>query len=165
MSDDKWFYFVFVVLIVGFQIVRNMKSLIVSVFEWLSSENWQTTIGSVISSEVETVYMPRYKRGRRLSSDKVMFKPVIAYEYHVNAQTFQSTKIYIGQNSSLSDSDAANLVVSSYPVGKTTVVYFHPNKPERSFLERKLPRSFVGSILINLFWLSAMLVLFYFFSQ
>ena len=90
-----------------------------------------------------------------------MFTPDVTYEYHVNAQTFQSAKIYIGQNSFLADFEKADSVAQKYSKNKSLRVFYHPEKPELSFLEREVPKGFIGNVLVGVFWLLVVLIIFY----
>ena len=153
MSDSIQLYIIFATIIIGFQVAKNIKNLSSGAFEWFSSRNWSTTTGRVISAEVQSVSVPRYKRGARRYPDATMYKPVITYEYYVYAETFESDKIYVGADTFLTDFETAESIVTKYRESKTFVISYNPQKPGISFLERKIPKGFIGNILVSIFWL------------
>ncbi len=80
-------------------------------------------------------------------TNAIRFLPNISYEYHVNAATFQSKKIYLAQDSLISDFLSADALIEKYPLNKTVSVYYHPEKPGRSYLERKDFRVVLGNLI------------------
>ena len=122
-------------------------------FDWFDSRNWTSTQGRIIESDVQGIEAPRYKRGGRKYPNVIRFLPNIKYEYRVNAETFQSMEIYLAHDSLISDFESADALVGQYPLKKKIVVYYHPKKPERSFLEKKDYRVIVGNLVMGLLWL------------
>lgn len=87
---------------------------------------WPSTLGTVTSSTVE----------RRSSGDGYSYYPVVHYTYQAIGQSYQGNRIMPGPQ--VGGSGAQN-IVARYPAGAQVMVYYDPNKPSESVLERSLP--------------------------
>lgn len=88
------------------------------------SQSWPATQGIVISSSMEMYG----------SSDKPSYKPRIIYRYMVNGTYYSGEKISLDAPVR-HDYYYASQVVKQYPVGKSVLVYYKPEHPERALLE------------------------------
>lgn len=91
------------------------------------ASNWPSTMGMVTSSMVE----------RRSSSDGYSYYPVVNYSYQVMGQPFQGSRIVPGP---VVGGSGAQKVVARYPAGAQVMVYYDPDNPSDSVLERGMPR-------------------------
>ena len=123
--------------------VISISRLIILVSQWKQSQKWRSICGSIIQSEIESVLVPRGgKKGyfNGIPNLIVAYIPKILYEYRVNAETFQSKQIFLGQQFPTNFNTADDLV-ERYPVGKEVTVYFDPEKPGFAVLERDAPKA------------------------
>lgn len=154
IMDKTSFLFVVLISIVFFyEGLRRIAKFVFMFSDWLSSRNWLITSGRIIESSSRSIEIPRYKRGSRMLPNGIRFLPNICYEYHVNAETFQSKKIYLAQGSLISGFMSADALVEKYPLDKNVSVYYHPENPRRSYLEKKDYRVIVRNLIVGLFWL------------
>lgn len=101
-----------------------------------ASENWSTATGTVTKSSVREI-RSNDKDGHLESS----FYPEVNYSYQVIGQVYEGNRIAFGAESGHKRKDGALSVLEKYPEGKNVTVYYDPNKPEDSVLERKLSKS------------------------
>ena len=90
------------------------------------ASSWTSTMGTVNFSTVE----------RRSSGDGYSDYPVVQYSYQVMGQPYQGNKIMPGPSVGGS---GAHKVVARYPMGSQVMVYYDPNHPSDSVLERNMP--------------------------
>ena len=119
--------------------LRRTSRFVIWFFQWKQSQDWLSTQGKIVQSHLQSVRVSRGGRKSRNIDGSVRlgtaYAPDILYEYRANAQAFQSSQIFIGQQfpSSLS---VSNEFVEKYPVGRDVTVYYNPEKPEFATLER-----------------------------
>ena len=88
----------------------------------LDSKRWPSTNGTVIASEISSVFY-----------ETVTYFPNIKYEYVLESEKYSSRKIaFLNDFSSIGLEPMSNTF--QYPVGTHVKVYYHPNKPELSVL-------------------------------
>jgi len=116
------------------------------VYQDLQTSSWETTEGEVILSEISS------------GSEPGTQKPNIEYTYSVNGVNYSSNRIHAFGGYSSSGSYARD-TVSKYPIGTELTVYYNPEKPSESAIERGQIMSltyfgvFMGSIaVIAGFW-------------
>ena len=90
------------------------------------ASTWPSTLGTVTASTVE----------RRSSGDGYSDYPVVRYSYQVIGRSYQGNRIMPGPEVGGS---GAQKVVARYPAGAQVMVYYDPDKPSESVLERNLP--------------------------
>lgn len=89
----------------------------------LGSKRWPTTNGTVIASEISSVYY-----------ETVTYFAKIKYEYILESEKCSSSKIaFLDDFSSISESGPIRNSYQ-YPAGTQVKVYYHPYKPELSVL-------------------------------
>lgn len=89
-----------------------------------AAQTWRTTTGTVMMSSVQSGH-----RGSRY--------PVVVYQYEVNGKSHQSQIIKAGeQYLNISFAGQAQEIVNRYPIGTTVTVYYNPDNPAESALER-----------------------------
>ena len=92
-----------------------------------AAQTWSSTMGTVLSSSVQT-----RPTGRSHSTF-----PVVVYQYEVNGKTYQSQTIKAGdQFMNIRVIGEAQATVARYPIGASVMVYYNPENPAESALER-----------------------------
>ena len=120
-------------LILAVVFLFNGGKVLVGVIEHFAyfqmSKNWPSVSGKVTKSEIRPVYV----RGR--SGVKTLFLPDVTYSYSVNLEPFTSTQIFWGKPNSKEYPKIAQ-IVESFPIESNVTVYYHPEKPYKSVLDR-----------------------------
>jgi hypothetical protein len=101
-----------------------------------ASENWSKTTGTVTKSSV--------RETRSNDSDgfsESSYYPEVKYSYQVIGQVYEGNRIAFGAESGHKRKDGALSVLEKYAEGKSVTVYYDPNRPEDSVLERKLSKT------------------------
>ncbi|RLE23705.1 MAG: hypothetical protein DRJ08_02130 [Acidobacteria bacterium] len=137
-----------------FSSIQNLKMV-------HASKSWPHVQGAVVSSNVVRVLKSTDKKGKRHYS----YKGDVRYNYRVEGQEYLSGRISFGDYSTNTPAHAQE-VVAEYPVGKKVQVYFDPDAPMHSVLERKAGfTSFLYVGLGLLFALGGLALLFLFFVK
>jgi hypothetical protein len=136
----------------NFSFMNNMGSMIsvvvalpflvialVFIYLWLrgrgqvnAARDWPAVSGKVTYATIETSYSSRGGRA---------YYPRIAYEYKVNGQPYQSSKISFGTPVGLGNYNAVLQKVAGYPIESTVQVYYNPDNPAEAVLEKTAPSS------------------------
>lgn len=96
-----------------------------------ASLNWPSTVGTVISSGVQTnTFTDEYHR------ETYSFMPRVEYAYTVNGQEYRGRRLHFGVTESRRRADAER-EANRYPVGMQVKVYYDPEKPQEAVLEQK----------------------------
>ena len=94
------------------------------------SKGWPYTIGKIVTSHIETYY----------HGERCIERAVIEYEYEVGGKLFRGSKISSGVDFGISSSapslSPAEYVVKKYGRGDEVRVFYNPNRPKSSFLEK-----------------------------
>lgn len=93
----------------------------------LSSLSWPETEGFVVSAEVEKV---------QSSKGAAKFKPVINYLYKIDSVEYSSSRY--STTIARGTSQWAEKIIGQYPANSAIKVYYDPEKPEYSIIERGL---------------------------
>jgi hypothetical protein len=82
---------------------------------------------------MQSTVTTQFSQGSEDSPDTYSYSPSVVYQYTVNGQTYQGTRItYVGQGY---DSPAkAQAALAPYPAGQPVNVSFNPVKPHESVL-------------------------------
>ena len=92
-----------------------------------SAQSWPSTAGIVLASSVQV------RRSNRSRSEY----PVVVYQYEVNGKSYQGQRIKASDKFiSVRISGEAQATVARYPAGARVTVYYDPNNPSESALER-----------------------------
>ena len=95
-----------------------------------SVESWPSTTGKVIKSYVKEELDHDPENGSML-----MYSPHIEYEYIVDSVRYIDSRVGLVEGAS-SWKAPAERKVNLFPDGLDVEVYYNPNKPEESYLER-----------------------------
>ncbi len=96
-----------------------------SMRETSRSRGWAETSGRVIQSSVNSFT----NRGT------TTYRPLVVYSYSVDGVRFTCTRIAFRSMASGNRSAAAR-VAADYPVGRTVTLFYDPQQPDQSVLER-----------------------------
>jgi len=118
---------------------------------------WLDTKGEIIVSGINEV-----KR-----EEEIMHFPAIRYRYRVNLVTYESTRIQIGDPPYAGSLQHTKSIIEKYPLHKQVTVYYNPEDPQESVLNKSAPIS--GMVLLILLGISivlcGLLLLFGFLAQ
>ena len=91
-----------------------------------AARNWASTTGKITKSRVEVT-----------GGERATISPHIVFEYNVYGRDYSGSQIKAGDVHWASyTSRAAYDVVDKYPVGSEVTVFYDPENPEQSALER-----------------------------
>ncbi len=122
--------FLLAVPLQDFRIARRIRS-------------WPAVQGVIRSSEIVQVPISANRKGNcRYTS-----LAVVKYNYSVEGQDFIGSRISFGNDSRRIRN--ANAITAAYPVGKKVFVYYDPEIPIHSVLQRKIGIGSIGAILIG----------------
>ncbi|HEX2622422.1 MAG TPA: DUF3592 domain-containing protein [Phototrophicaceae bacterium] len=101
-----------------------------------ASQNWMVATGKVLAANVEARTSRSGTSGRSTS-----YYPNVVYEYQVNGQRYQNNRFYLGMQVGRGNYMTIQQRINNYPVGSSVQVYYDPNNPAQSVLERTSPGS------------------------
>ena len=108
---------------VGWYIYRQWKR---SKAVEAQSQSWSSTAGIIVKSRVEVS-----------GGESTSVSPKVVYEYGVGGQTYQNDNIRPGDDFlRVNVRGTAYEIVDKYPVGSAVIVYYNPQNPAESTLER-----------------------------
>ena len=96
------------------------------------SRGWPYSLGKIVTSHIETSY----------HGERCIERAVIEYEYEVGGKLFRGSKISSGMDFGISSSASmpslspAEYVIKKYGWGDEVRVFYNPNRPKSSFLEK-----------------------------
>jgi|GEM_PF-1873866 len=94
----------------------------------VASREWPSSVGRIISSEVQTAYGGR----------STTHYPRAKYSYTVAGQNYTGDRIVFAWRN-IFDRQATEKVVESYRPGQTVTVFYDPQQPQESTLDRNFP--------------------------
>ena len=112
-------------------------------------EGWVSVTGEVTSAEVKkSVLTEKNDSGRTINV--VNFDPVIEYRYEVVKleKVFSSTQYRTGMKQVYSRPADAEAFLREFPVGKKLTVYYDPDSPEDSVLEKATVESEIVLLIV-----------------
>jgi len=119
-----------------------LLATVVKMREVKAAQNWQTTHGKIIRSEVGS------QKKRDLDDrERVRSVPAVTYEYTINGKKFTCDRLSLAEIIPESEIEAT---LARYPLGAQVTVYYNPANPREALLERALPVDF-GKGLAGLF--------------
>lgn len=101
-----------------------------------AARNWPTTMGRVLSAEVETRRSHSSEGGTSTS-----YYPNIIYEYQVDGRPYRSNQFYVAMPVGLGNYAKVYQQVSQYTVGSMVEVYYNPEDPTQAALVPSAPSS------------------------
>jgi uncharacterized protein DUF3592 len=101
-----------------------------------AAKDWPSVSGKVTYATVETRHSHRSGGGTSTS-----YYPNVVYEYTVNGQRYQSSKISFGSEVGLSNYNAVLRKAAGYPINSMVQVHYNPDNPSEAVLEKASPPS------------------------
>ncbi len=127
-STDGWFVVLFVLAIPGILVAATFVKL----REVRKASTWPKTIGKIVSSELVST-----RRKVTGEATRSVNRPAVRYSYQANGQRFTGSRISIGE---IADNDPRiPEILRLYAVGNSVAVYYQPDRPANSVLERDPP--------------------------
>lgn len=105
-----------------------------------SLADWATTKGTILNAEIRTEY------NRRMGQHT--YVPFVEYEYRVRGRTYRGTTVSPVGLQSCSIQSVCQRIVGKYPAGETVPVYYDPDDPEESCLDRTVTGTNVALMLV-----------------
>jgi hypothetical protein len=100
--------------------------------DWMKyrlSGNWIPITGLVTSSEVDISVGDEYSTSS--------YTPIIKYTYQLIGKSYESSQISFGSEGKDMKRKKAEALVARYPVDCKPTIYYNPEDPSQSVLERK----------------------------
>ncbi len=127
-STGGWLVVLFVLAIPGVLVAAT----VVKLREVRKASTWPKTIGKIVSSELIST-----RRKVTGEATRSVNRPAVRYSYQANGQRFTGSRISIGE---IADNDPRiPEILRLYAVGNSVAVYYQPDKPANSVLERDPP--------------------------
>lgn len=104
----------------------------------MASASWPQVQATVVHSEIQS---------ERDSKGRTSYRVVVRYRYQVDGREIEANRVYFGESSFITESDA-RAAVAPYPVGKVVTASHDPENVESAVLEPGRPRNL--SLLIAL---------------
>jgi hypothetical protein len=133
-------FFVLVFLVVGILlIVGNVRAR----KRAGESQTWPSTTGRILLSEVRT----SQTRDDDGNLQAPSFYPYVEYDYILNGQAYKSHKLSFGSHEMFNNQAAAVAKLAPYTVGADVTLFYNPQNPGDSVLERVAPKAKTGLII------------------
>ncbi len=100
-----------------------------------AAKGWKVASGRILSSDVEAYQKWTTVKGR--SRLQTFFRPSIVYAFEVDGQQFISDQVSFGGQISWSSPRFSQQGLARYPEGSAVSVYYDPQNPTDSVLERR----------------------------
>jgi hypothetical protein len=94
-----------------------------------ASQSWQATRGTVIESRIE-----KHTSTDGDGEESTSYTPVVLYKYTILEKEYTGDRINFGAKNT--NRNPATQTVTRYKVGAQVMVYYNPDKPGQSVLER-----------------------------
>lgn len=95
---------------------------------------WQETQGTVLETSIGSG-QSRYKSSAGGYKYRTSYFPQITYQYSVNGTDYVNNR-FSRHHSLINRTSVIENILAKYPVGSTVTVYYDPQNPAESFLEK-----------------------------
>jgi hypothetical protein len=106
---------------------------------------WPTTLGRVLSSDIEPV----------AADGELRWRPAVRYLYEVNGQGIISTGLSVAAARDTYSEAQARDMTTPYPTNTTVVVFYNPDHVSEAVIDLSLPRFVWLSLILGLALVSA----------
>ena len=131
----------------GFGVIV-LALVIASLRDAAAMKRWPVAKGRVVSSKVEQ-YKESVKGHSSGPRDRItLYRPAVVYEYEVNGQRYESTRITQSPGLNRGVPDLAEEIVRRYPAGNSVDVRYNPRHVAESVLEPRVPTSWIFALAI-----------------
>lgn len=155
IQSNSWvLYFIIIVCLLFISIGVGMLIKLVQQFGKLQqSKHWISTSGKITSSDLDaqvTTEDDGYQTTTYLAK--------VNFTYEANGNTYESDRVNIDYGMRTSNIRKQQSVVEQYPVGSNVTVYYDPEDPSQSVLEKKVNGAFT-TILVSAVFIAIGVVL------
>lgn len=98
----------------------------------IAMQTWASVPGTVLSAEIRSY--THWKEGRQ----RTLYTPGITYQFSVRGHQYTSDRYSLGAESGWSSPHFAEGKVQQHPPGSAVTVYYNPNAPAESVLDRRI---------------------------
>jgi len=135
---------IFILLFFGIFFIAGMTAAYFTffkpVYNLISASSWEPVQAKVISSRVKS----------HSDSDGTTYSIEILYEYKINGQTYRNDS-YNFMNFSSSGYKSKRQITRQYPKGKKITIYFDPDNPHSSVINRNFTAGYLLGLLSFIF--------------
>lgn len=130
-------------------------------FKMIKCQNWPSIQGEIVFSEISS---HQSAASSPTSARMTMYKASIKYKYEVNGREYYNTILSYGGQVSSSGKTKAQETCNRYPVGSRPQVYYNPDNPKESCLEKSASDTMLiaygadaGAIILGLLFISGII--------
>jgi len=139
IQSNSWvLYFIIIVCLIFFGIGISMLINLTQHYGKLKqSKNWLSTNGKIISSDLDA----------HISTDDDGYQTTtylakVNFTYEVSGRTYKSDRVNFDYGMRTSNVRKPQSVVEQYPSGSDVTVYYDPEDPQQSVLEKRVNGAF-----------------------
>lgn len=155
IQSNSWvLYFIIIVCLIFFGIGIGMLVKLAKHYGKLQqSKNWLSTNGKIISSDLDA----------QISTDDDGYQTTtylakVFFTYEVNGNSYESDRVNFDYGMRTSNVRKPQSVVEQYPTGSDVTVYYDPEDPQQSVLEKRVNGTFT-TILVSAVFIAIGVVL------
>lgn len=155
IQSNSWvLYFIIIVCLIFFGIGIGMLVKLAKHYGKLQqSKNWLSTNGKIISSDLDA----------QISTDDDGYQTTtylakVFFTYEVNGNSYESDRVNFDYGMRTSNVRKPQSVVEQYPTGSDVTVYYDPENPQQSVLEKRVNGTF-ATILVSAVFIAIGVVL------
>jgi hypothetical protein len=125
-----------VVILAGLALFAALLALVFHRQVW-ASQSWHTADGRILVADIEAYRTWVSSSDASPSGWRTRFRPSIVYTFEVNGQQYVSDRVSFGGQIGWSAASFVSGRVAKYPVDSPVTVYYNPQNPAESVLERR----------------------------
>ena len=155
IQSNSWvLYFIIIVCLIFFGIGIGMLVKLAKHYGKLQqSKNWLSTNGKILSSDLDA----------QISTDDDGYQTTtylakVFFTYEVNGNSYESDRVNFDYGMRTSNVRKPQSVVEQYPTGSDVTVYYDPENPQQSVLEKRVNGTFT-TILVSAVFIAIGVVL------
>jgi hypothetical protein len=155
IQSNSWvLYFIIIVCLIFFGIGIGMLVKLAKHYGKLQqSKNWLSTNGKIISSDLDA----------QISTDDDGYQTTtylakVFFTYEVNGNSYESDRVNFDYGMRTSNVRKPQSLVEQYPTGSDVTVYYDPENPQQSVLEKRVNGTFT-TILVSAVFIAIGVVL------
>jgi hypothetical protein len=132
MSDSFYLSILLLLCAIGIYLWRRWRYR-----KALSKSSYPALTGHVLHTTVrEEIEEPENDGG--VNTRTVTYHPVIRYSYTVDGQQYENDRYSVLDDTRFSSWEPAQELLSKFPVGGEITVYYNPESPKDSYLDRNM---------------------------
>jgi NADH:ubiquinone oxidoreductase subunit 3 (subunit A) len=148
VQSNSWVFFLiilFCLVFIGIGVSMLIK-LIANFRKANQSKQWSTTNGEIISSELDAQTSTDEE-----GNQSTTYIAQVFFRYQVGGLEYESGRINFNYGMRTSNIRKQQSIVEQYPQGSTVTVFYDPDNPEESVLERRVNGAFTTIIVSAVF--------------